>query len=55
MMFSIPAPARRSSVSRSSPRDDPTQVRWAMVSMPSSDLKRVTSSRVRARVLPPAP
>ena len=53
--FCTPAASISPSVSRSSSRVAPTQVKWAIASMPRSCLIHLTMSIVRSRVDPSAP
>ena len=53
--FSIPAAAIRSSVAARPSVVSPTQLRWAIVSRPSSSFSAVVISTVPSRVEPPAP
>ena len=55
MMFSTPASSYSSSNAAISSRLCPTQVRWAMASMPASRLILRVMATVFSRVLPPAP
>ncbi len=54
-MFSIPAWRMSAMTSVSSSRVAPTQLRWAIASIPSSCLIHLVSSSVRPREVPPAP